>query len=88
MAVWLVFLVLVILALVALVALAVGGLLGVFVGGLIGGVRGGVKAPEEGKELATYRGITWGGCLGAVVGLALTLLLLFLAWNYLLSVNS
>jgi len=86
MVIWLVFLFLLIMALVAVLVLVVGGVLGAFLGGIIGGGRGSIRAPEGGKELATYRGVTWGGCLGAVVGLALTSLLLLLAWGYLLSV--
>jgi hypothetical protein len=85
MAVWLVFLFLCILALAALLVLAVGLLLGVFLGGVIGGVVGGIRAPEDGKGLGAYQGVTWGGCLGAVVGLALAVLLLLLAWGCLLS---
>jgi hypothetical protein len=80
----LVYLFFLILVLAALLVLVVGGMLGVFLGGIVGGIRGGVQAPEGSKELATYRGVTWGGCLGGVVGLALALLLLTLAWSYLL----
>jgi hypothetical protein len=82
MGIWLVFIFLLVLGLVALLTLVVGALLGVFLGGIIGGVRGRVRAPEGDKDLATYRGITWGGCLGTVVGLFLTALLLILAWTY------
>jgi hypothetical protein len=73
-----------VLILAALLALALGGLLGVFLGGMVGGVKGGTRAPEGGKELATYRGIAHGGCLGAAAGVAVALLLVLLAWSYLL----
>jgi hypothetical protein len=79
---WLLLIFILVLALIALLALAVGVLLGGFLGGVVGGVRGGVKAPEGQEELATYRGVTWGGCLGALTGLLLTGLLLVLAWTY------
>jgi hypothetical protein len=81
MLVWL-YLVLLILLLIALLILFLGGLLGLFVGGIIGGVRGHIQAPKESKQLATYRGVTWGGCLGAVIGLALALVLLVLVGSY------
>jgi hypothetical protein len=85
---WLLFGVLVIVALVALLVLVLGGLLGAFVGGVIGGVRGSIEAPKGEKELGAYRGITRGGCLGALIGLALTLLLLALTWSYWRSAKS
>ena len=75
-------LVVLILIIIALLILFLGGLLGLFIGGIIGGVRGHIQAPKESKQLATYRGVTWGGCLGAVIGLALALLLLVLAASY------
>jgi hypothetical protein len=74
-----------VLVLVALLVLVVGGLLGVFLGGIVGGVRGSVLAKEDDEGLATYRGATWGGCLGAVVGIALALVVVFIAWGYLQS---
>jgi hypothetical protein len=61
-------------ALVVVLVLAAGGLLGAFLGGVIGGVQ----APVGKRELEACRG----GCLGALAGLALTLLLLVLAWSY------
>jgi hypothetical protein len=83
--IWLVFLVLFILALGSVVAIVVGALLGVFLGSLIGGIKGGWMAPQDRKELATYKGLAWGGCSGAVVGLALALLLVLLVWSCLIS---
>jgi hypothetical protein len=78
----LVFLGLLVLAVIGLVALILGGVLGAFLGGTIGGVQGWRKAAEGDRELGAYRGVTWGSCAGALLGLALAVLLLFLAWGY------
>ena len=52
-----------------------------FAGGVIGGGRGNIRAPEGGEELATYRGVVWGGCLGLVVRLTLALTALYCLWT-------
>ncbi len=69
----------------AVLVIVVGGLLGAFLGSAAGGIGGRSRAPEGGKELATYRGVVWGGCLGALGGLALATLLAVVACAYLLS---
>jgi hypothetical protein len=56
-------------------------------GGIIGGVRGSLRAPEGDLELATYRGVAWGGCLALIGGLALTLLLLSVMWSHWLAAS-
>jgi hypothetical protein len=76
---------LMILAFVALLVLVVGCLLGLFLGGTIGGIRGNILAKEDDRKLATYQGVTWGGCLGALIGFALALILLLVAWGSLTS---
>ena len=78
---WLLLIFVFVVVLIALLALAVGGLLGMFSGGIIGGVRGNLHAPEGGEELATYRGVVWGGCLGLLAGMAAALAVLYWIWT-------
>ena len=58
---------------------AARGLLGVFLGGIIGGVRGNISAKGDDGGLATYQGVTWGGCLGALIGMAFAVILVLIA---------
>jgi hypothetical protein len=78
---WLLVIFVLVLVLIALLALVVGGLLGMFAGGIIGGVRGNIRAPEGGRELATYRGVVWGGCLGLVAGMTVAVTVLYWLWT-------
>ena len=78
---WLLLIFVFILVLIALLALVVGGLLGIFTGGIIGAVRGNLHAPAGGEELATYRGVVWGGCLGLLAGMAVALAAPYWIWT-------
>jgi hypothetical protein len=78
---WLLPIFVLVLVLIALLALAIGGRLGMFACGVIGGARGSMRAPEGGEELATYRGVVWGGCLRLMVGLTAALTVLYLIWT-------
>jgi uncharacterized membrane protein len=76
---------LLIMAFIALVVLIAGCLLGAFFGGIIGAICDCSQAPANQKELAAYRGIAWGGCLGTMAGLMLALIGLIVTW---VSINS
>jgi hypothetical protein len=74
---------LIVLAFVAFLVLIVGGLVGAFVGGIIGGASARKQARLGRKTIATFSGAAWGACLGSVVALAMSFLLLLMAWSYL-----
>jgi hypothetical protein len=83
--IWLMLLGMLVLALAAVLAVVIGGGLGALLGAITGGVRGWRQAPEEEKELAAYRGLTWGCALGGLCGVGLAVVLLLVALSYLQS---
>jgi hypothetical protein len=66
----------------AVIGLLAGALIGAVLGALTGGAVGAARAPQDKAELATYRGITGGSCLGALAGLVVAAVLVAVAWHY------
>ncbi len=86
--IWFLFVFILMLSIGAILLLVVGSLLGMIVGSTVGAVRSRRHALEADKDLETYGGLTRGGCLGAMVGMARAGLLIFVIWNYMLAVHS
>ena len=86
--IWFLFVFMLMLGIGGILLLVVGSLCGMIVGSTVGAVRRRRHALEADKDRETYRGLTRGGCLGAIVGMALAGLLIFVIWNYMLVVRS